>query len=377
MISIVVPAFNEEKLIGECLVSLKNQDYKGEYEIIVVDNASQDNTARVALKMGARVIYCLQKGVSHARQAGADAAAGDIIVQADADTIYPAWWLTRIQKQFDSHPKGVAVAGTFIYKRPPWWAHFEYFLRVFFNLVTALFLRRPYIISGANFSFYKKALIQIGGYDPSAYSSDQFNISTSLSHLGKIIYDRKSWGATSERSVTKPFNVIFMDLLRHLKRFAKHIFEMLGPMWKDRTKKAVSVTPKKFLLVGVPVLIFGVLCYGYYIPSSEVFGKVFSFGENNQTGLNQSGLNQAGSNQKYIALSFDDGPNEPYTSQLLTELETNGVQATFFVVGANVKLYPDPVRRMVTDEDVIGNHTYSHNANHALSFTGYKDVALA
>src|ERR1039458_7310845 len=137
MISVVVPAFNEEKLIGACLVSLKNQDYKGNYEIVVVDNASRDNTARVARELGARVIFCAQKGVSYARQAGADAAEGEIVVQADADTLYPAWWLTRIQKQFDSHPKAVAVAGTFIYKSPPWWAHFEYFLRVFFNLLTS------------------------------------------------------------------------------------------------------------------------------------------------------------------------------------------------------------------------------------------------
>jgi peptidoglycan/xylan/chitin deacetylase (PgdA/CDA1 family) len=361
MITIVVPAFNEEKLIGECLVSLKNQDYKNDYEIIVVDNASNDNTARAAREKGARVIYCAQKGVSYARQAGADAALGEIIVQADADTIYPSWWLTRIQKQFDSHPKAVAVAGTFIYKNPPWWGGFEYFLRVFFNLLTALILRRPYIISGANFAFYKKSLAQIGGYDPSAYSSDQFNISTRLGQIGKVVYDRGSWGATSARSVAKPVNVIFMDLLRHLKRFARHFFQMLGPVLKERSKKAVSAPSKKYLLLGVPVLLVGIMAYGYYIPSSPIFGKIYS---------------QGGKQDKYIALTFDDGPNDPYTSQLLDVLEANDVKATFFLVGANVLLYPDTVKRMVADEDVLGNHTYSHNANHALSFSAYKEIAL-
>jgi peptidoglycan/xylan/chitin deacetylase (PgdA/CDA1 family) len=39
-------------------------------------------------------------------------------------------------------------------------------------------------------------------------------------------------------------------------------------------------------------------------------------------------------------------------------------------------MYPDAVRQMVADEDVIGNHTYAHNANHALSFNTYKDIAL-
>jgi hypothetical protein len=56
----------------------------------------------------------------------------------------------------------------------------------------------------------KKALIQVGGYDDKAYSSDQFDISTRLSKIGKIIYDRKSWGH-SERSVAKPTLVVMAE----------------------------------------------------------------------------------------------------------------------------------------------------------------------
>ena len=50
MISVVIPAYNEEKLIGECLDSLKNQDFTGDYEIIVVDNASSDHTDEMVKK---------------------------------------------------------------------------------------------------------------------------------------------------------------------------------------------------------------------------------------------------------------------------------------------------------------------------------------
>ena len=81
MISIVIPARNEEKLLPDCLGSLRNQDYPGDYEIIVVDNGSTDATADIARSFGAKVIAANAEGsVFYARQAGADAARGDIII---------------------------------------------------------------------------------------------------------------------------------------------------------------------------------------------------------------------------------------------------------------------------------------------------------
>jgi peptidoglycan/xylan/chitin deacetylase (PgdA/CDA1 family) len=65
-------------------------------------------------------------------------------------------------------------------------------------------------------------------------------------------------------------------------------------------------------------------------------------------------------NQKKIALTFDDGPNEPYTSQILDILKTYNIKATFFLIGKNVEAYPEVVKRMVKEGHCIGNHTYSH-----------------
>jgi peptidoglycan-N-acetylglucosamine deacetylase len=362
MISVVIPALNEEKVIRECLESLMHQDFADKYEVVVVDNGSRDNTAKIARDMGAMVIPCPHKGVSFARQAGADAAHGEIIVQADADTSYPTWWLSRIKKQFDSHPDAVSVAGTFIYQKRPWWGIFEYIIRAFWNIMAVIFLRRPYIISGANFAFYKRAFNHIGGYHPEAYSSDQFDISTRLSQEGKIVYDRRSWGATSARSVAKPTIVIIYDFVRHLGRFAGHITVPFQALFKKGARKAASVSPGTYIKISVPVLIVGVLCYGYFVPASPVFGKVYY---------------KATTQQKEIALTFDDGPNEPYTSQILDVLNAEDVKATFFLVGANVKQYPDTAKRILAEGSVIGNHSYSHNANHALSFYSYKDIDLA
>ncbi|MEA5619058.1 polysaccharide deacetylase family protein [Cronbergia sp. UHCC 0137] len=64
--------------------------------------------------------------------------------------------------------------------------------------------------------------------------------------------------------------------------------------------------------------------------------------------------------QKVIALTFDDGPWPQTTAQVLDILNKNKIKGTFFVVGQNVKLYPDLAKRVVTEGHTIANHTWHH-----------------
>jgi peptidoglycan-N-acetylglucosamine deacetylase len=66
--------------------------------------------------------------------------------------------------------------------------------------------------------------------------------------------------------------------------------------------------------------------------------------------------------EKKIALTFDDGPNEPYTSEVLDILRTNGVHATFFLTGKNIEVFPDAARAIVREGHAVGNHSYSHRS---------------
>ncbi len=61
-----------------------------------------------------------------------------------------------------------------------------------------------------------------------------------------------------------------------------------------------------------------------------------------------------------VALTFDDGPNEPYTSEILQILKRYNVHATFFMMGENIETYPETARAIVQAGHVIGNHSYSH-----------------
>lgn len=362
MISVVIPARNEEKFLADCLESLTNQDYGGEYEIIVADNGSTDKTVEIARNFGARVVACSEKkGVSHARQAGADAARGALIVQADADTIYPRDFLTRIVEQFTAHPEAAAVAGRFLYRDPPSWAKLEYFLRYHLSRLTLFLFGRPLLISGATLAFRRRAFLSVNGYKDITYSADQIGITGRLRKLGKILYDPNLQVLTSARSVKKPFFFIVLDVCVHLNRVAMHFAQFCletGQQFATKTRA------RRIALHAMPAIMLFLLfvAYGYFVPASPVFGKVYSKGK--ATG-------------QVVALTFDDGPNEPYTSKILDILAIHNVKATFFVIGKNVELYPQTAKRIAAEGHVVGNHSYSHNANHAITQYGCRDMLLA
>jgi glycosyltransferase involved in cell wall biosynthesis len=60
-VSVIIPTYNEENYIKNCILALRNQDYKGEYEIIVSDGNSKDNTVKIAKKFADKVVVCEKK----------------------------------------------------------------------------------------------------------------------------------------------------------------------------------------------------------------------------------------------------------------------------------------------------------------------------
>lgn len=79
------------------------------------------------------------------------------------------------------------------------------------------------------------------------------------------------------------------------------------------------------------------------------------------------GTEHDGQGRPLVALTFDDGPNEPYTSRLAEMLERRGVRGTFFQVGQAVVRYPETSAALVAAGHVVGNHSYSHRLGRCLS----------
>jgi peptidoglycan-N-acetylglucosamine deacetylase len=85
--------------------------------------------------------------------------------------------------------------------------------------------------------------------------------------------------------------------------------------------------------------------YQTMAPTGQWYGKTF-------TGL--------GRGSKQLALTYDDGPNDPHTLRLLEVLAKHDVRATFFLIGRYVRQRPDIVRELVKAGHVVGNHTFTH-----------------
>lgn len=77
---------------------------------------------------------------------------------------------------------------------------------------------------------------------------------------------------------------------------------------------------------------------------------------------------------KKIALTFDDGPNPPYTNQILDILKKEVICATFFVCGANAKRHPDIIKRIASEGHQVGNHTYYHHRLPTLLGLNYPEI---
>jgi len=77
---------------------------------------------------------------------------------------------------------------------------------------------------------------------------------------------------------------------------------------------------------------------------------------------------------KKVSLTFDDGPNPPFTNQILEILKKEKIKATFFVCGANIKKHPETLKKIAKEDHLIGNHTYNHRYIETRLGLNYKEI---
>lgn len=111
MISVIIPALNEEKYIENCLKALKNQTYK-DFEIIIVDGNSTDNTIKITKKY-VKVITSDKRGIGHQQNIGAKHARGNILVFIQADCILSKNTLEEINKTMKKDIVGGSIIGIY------------------------------------------------------------------------------------------------------------------------------------------------------------------------------------------------------------------------------------------------------------------------
>jgi glycosyltransferase involved in cell wall biosynthesis len=210
--SVVVPCYNEESYIAGALTSLQAQRYPGDVEIIVVDNNSTDRTAEIAKGFGVRVVTEQAPGVCNARQRGTEASTGEIVVSADADTLYPPDWLQRIDQQFRADDGVVAVVGPCHYRDGPWWGRL--YDGLLFGTVRLVYRATGFTWYGTatNIAFRRSAW---PGYNVRfTQGGDELDLLRRLRKRGRVAYDHHNPSLTSGRRLTRGlFYNLFITLL--------------------------------------------------------------------------------------------------------------------------------------------------------------------
>ncbi|MBL7206309.1 MAG: glycosyltransferase [Candidatus Aenigmarchaeota archaeon] len=123
MISVIVPTYNSGDRIGKCISALLHQDYKEPYEIIVVDDGSDDNTVEVVKQLKVRLVEQRHKGPAVARNLGVKKARGSIVLFTDSDCMASKNWISEMVKPFKNR-KIAGVQGIYKTKQKSFTARF-------------------------------------------------------------------------------------------------------------------------------------------------------------------------------------------------------------------------------------------------------------
>lgn len=210
MLSLIVPAHNEARLLGATLGALHAaaRACTDAYEILVIDDASTDRTGAVAAEAGARVLRVEHRHIAATRNAGARAAAGDVLVFVDADTLVGTGVL---RAALAALADGAIGGGAAVRLAGPVRAHERALIE------TAVIAFRFARIAPGCFVFCTRAAFEAaGGFDERYFAGEDVALSRALARQGRFVILRGAVHTSARKLRTHSA----LDHLRLLARFA-------------------------------------------------------------------------------------------------------------------------------------------------------------
>jgi len=253
MISVIIPTFNSEKVIAKCLTSLQKQNFKGKYEIIVVDDESKDNTAKIASKFkGVKVFKRPHRGPAVQRNFGVKKSKGDIVLFVNDDNVADKNWLKRMIEPF----KDLEVAGVSGTCRTE---NNESLLARYVGYDIEYrheeMKRKKYIDFIGTFSaaYRKSVFLKVGGFDETFTqpTGEDPELSFRIAKKHKLVFQPKAVvGAYHWDTIKKFYRKKFYRTYWRIMMYKKHPKKMLGD----------SYTPAKSLLsMVIQILAVGIM----------------------------------------------------------------------------------------------------------------------
>ena len=182
--SVVIPTYNEAKYIGKTLAALDEQSFK-DFEVIVKDGMSQDQTVNVAKKFTKKVFSKRDSSAADARNQGANYARGEILVFMDADTLLPPHTLTR----FSELLKDERIVGASCRKIPESSSILDRLLYEFVNLST--WFSSVTLLGGAHGNLMlirRNAFERVGGFNPNIIVAEEQELIRRALRFGRYVF---------------------------------------------------------------------------------------------------------------------------------------------------------------------------------------------
>jgi glycosyltransferase involved in cell wall biosynthesis len=240
LFSVIVPAYNEEQFIKNCLTSLVNQDYpKDCYEIIVVNNNSKDDTQNIVRTSFPQIKIVQEKkqGLVYARQKGIAEAKGDIIAFIDADSVAQKNWLSQMAKAYLKDNRVVGV-GQNIDFQP------KGFFLAFYESVANKGRTVLKILPGTHFSIKKSDYLQCGGFSSRVDFCEDIYLTKKLKKVGKVIIQDKGLVSTSPRRLANPWEAFSYTAKTLISSITISLFDFSFFKLKP-SRKPVRLIPQK------------------------------------------------------------------------------------------------------------------------------------
>jgi glycosyltransferase involved in cell wall biosynthesis len=233
--SIIVPTYNEEKFVEQCLNSIRKQNVdKNEYEVIVSDGASVDSTYEKAVKIADKVIINEKRGASIQRNFGARQAKGDVLVFIDADTHIDPLFIKCLGEKFIdqntvavtgiAHPADGGILQRFVYRMTYW------LVRVFHWTGVSLF-------PGMCVAYRRQAFEAVNGFREDFTTLEDLDLSNRISKLGKTYVAGRAIAYSSTRRIQKH---LLSTVLYHIFCDTRYLMTGRGPKYYPKSEEINS-----------------------------------------------------------------------------------------------------------------------------------------
>jgi glycosyltransferase involved in cell wall biosynthesis len=181
LISFIVPAYDEEELLGATLDALHaaGKALNEPYELLVADDASTDGTAAIAEAHGARVVRAVHRQIAANRNSGARAALGEMFIFVDADTLVSAG---VVRAAVDAMREGAVGGGASV--------QFDLDVPRYAKLlmpILAWFYRAAGLAAGCFLFATRDAFAAVGGFDEAFFGAEEIVISRALRNHGRFV----------------------------------------------------------------------------------------------------------------------------------------------------------------------------------------------